>query len=224
MAEPEDNQSEWDEYQWERFLQERDRETDRFMELLEKYMDDPDCDRIIAREMGWTHLESALDAEEDLDDEEDEVLDEDEEELEEETPEPCVMDGEEPGEPYRKHPLHRSAFALTMWVLDFFEQHPDLQDHTAAVDLASHCATVSAKLAAALGGDEEREIGLTIAYLKRALKAANDALMCSNQLSEEGRLGKRSARSLLRRVFEVRGGIVQLMGEYRAEWRRRWDS
>src|SRR5271168_5506774 len=55
MAEPED-QHVWDEYQWERFLQQQDRKTERYMELLEKYMDHPDRDQIIAREMGWSHL------------------------------------------------------------------------------------------------------------------------------------------------------------------------
>ncbi len=47
----------WDEYQWERFLQQQDRKTEQYMELLEKYMDHPERDQIIAREMGWSHLD-----------------------------------------------------------------------------------------------------------------------------------------------------------------------
>ena len=46
----------WDEYQWERFLQQQDQKTEKYMELLEKYLDDPQRDQIIAREMGWNHL------------------------------------------------------------------------------------------------------------------------------------------------------------------------
>ena len=46
----------WDEYDWERFLQQQDRKTEKYMELLEKYLDDPNRDQIIAREMGWHHL------------------------------------------------------------------------------------------------------------------------------------------------------------------------
>src|SRR5947207_15117778 len=46
----------WDEYDWERFLQQQDRKTEKYMELLERYMDDPNRDQIIAREMGWYHL------------------------------------------------------------------------------------------------------------------------------------------------------------------------
>ena len=46
----------WDEYDWERFLQQQDCKTEKYMELLEKYLDDPNRDQIIAREMGWHHL------------------------------------------------------------------------------------------------------------------------------------------------------------------------
>ncbi|MEP6956150.1 MAG: hypothetical protein ABI883_04940, partial [Chthoniobacterales bacterium] len=44
----------WDEYEWERFLQQQDHKTEKYMELLEKYLDHPQRDQIIAREMGWT--------------------------------------------------------------------------------------------------------------------------------------------------------------------------
>ena len=46
----------WDEYEWERFLQQQDHKTEKYMELLEKYLDHPQRDQIIAREMGWTQL------------------------------------------------------------------------------------------------------------------------------------------------------------------------
>ena len=57
---PEDK--EWDEFDYEKFMRECDARTDKYGELLDKYMDHPDRDRIIAREMGWTWLEEALDA------------------------------------------------------------------------------------------------------------------------------------------------------------------
>src|SRR3954469_10315896 len=55
---PNDDQPEkvWDEHDWERFLQQQDRKTEKYMELLERYIDDPNRDQIIAREMGWNHL------------------------------------------------------------------------------------------------------------------------------------------------------------------------
>ena len=50
-----DSDRAWDEYEWERFLQQQDQKTEKYMELLEKYIDDPQRDEIVAREMGWCH-------------------------------------------------------------------------------------------------------------------------------------------------------------------------
>ena len=55
MAEHDSDRA-WDEYEWERFLQQQDQKTEKYMELLEKYIDDPQRDEIVAREMGWCHL------------------------------------------------------------------------------------------------------------------------------------------------------------------------
>ena len=49
MAEHEEPDKMWDEYDWERFLQQQDRKTERYMELLEKYLDDPNRDQIHGR-------------------------------------------------------------------------------------------------------------------------------------------------------------------------------
>src|ERR1043166_1148756 len=51
----------WDEYEWERFLQQQDSKAEKYMRLLEEYLDDPQRDEIIAREMGWTQLLDARD-------------------------------------------------------------------------------------------------------------------------------------------------------------------
>jgi hypothetical protein len=61
VAITEDGESEWDELRYEQFLRESDARTERYGRLLEKYKDNPDSERIIAREMGWTRLEDALD-------------------------------------------------------------------------------------------------------------------------------------------------------------------
>src|SRR3979411_2859027 len=103
----------WDEYDWERFLQQQDRKTERYMELLEKYIDDPNRDQIIAREMGWYHLldddgknwaenvYSLFAEERELADEEGEEGDEDDEE-----------EGEVDPESFEMHPLYQASFAL----------------------------------------------------------------------------------------------------------------
>jgi len=206
----------WDEYDWERFLQEQDQKTEKYMQLVETYLDDPQRDEIIAREMGWTQLLEAKDwsAEVDALFERDPGADDD-----------LDQDGmESAAETFQEHGLYQAAFALTIWIDQLFDQKPSLQNEPAAIKLATHSALASAKLAAALSGDDADEIGMTIAYLKRALKAITISMNSAAQLLS-GKLITGAQYSVLRqRLFEVRDGIITLMGEYRAEWRRRFGS
>jgi len=58
MLEPVHNspsREDWDEHDWERFLQRADVRAAKFQELFETLLNHPDRDRIIAREMGWEH-------------------------------------------------------------------------------------------------------------------------------------------------------------------------
>src|SRR5206468_3690818 len=99
----------WDEYAWERFLQQQDRKTEKYMELLEKYIDDPNRDQLIAREMGWNHLldENATNWSAEID----AAFAEEMEALEELEENENAADEIEP-ETFEYHPLYRSAFAL----------------------------------------------------------------------------------------------------------------
>jgi hypothetical protein len=205
----------WDEYQWERFLQQQDGKTEKYMQLLEAYLDDPQRDEIIAREMGWTQLLDVKDWSAEIDS----LLDE----------APCEQDDADidksvsSGETFEEHDLYRAAFALTIWIDQLFDQNTSLQNDPAALKLATHAALASAKLAAALNGDSMDEIGMTIAYLKRALKAITTSMEAAAQLRKPARLISRSQYAVLqKRLFHVRDGIITLMGEYRGEWRRRF--
>src|SRR5258708_4506221 len=60
-----------DEFEWELFLRASDRRSAKLGELMEKYHDHPNRDRLIAREMGWTWIEEMLDAEAEFGAEED---------------------------------------------------------------------------------------------------------------------------------------------------------
>jgi len=90
------------------------------------------------------------------------------------------------------------------------------------VKLSTHAAVASAKLAAALSDDDVDEIGMTIAYLKRALKAIMIGIDAAVQLRKEVTLDPERFATLNQRLFQIRDGIIQLMGEYRSEWRRRY--
>ncbi len=207
----------WDEYEWERFLQQQDGKTEKYMKLLETYLDDPERDEIIAREMGWTQLLDAKDWSADVD----ALLDEDAKEEDD----PDIDKSARSAESFEEHDLYRAAFALTIWIDQLFDQNASLQNEAAAIKLATHAALASAKLAAALSGDNLDEIGMTIAYLKRALKAITISMDAAAQLRKQSKLITPSQYAVLQqRLFQVRDGIITLMGEYRGEWRRRFGS
>ena len=245
----------WDEYDWERFLQQQDRKTEKYMELLEKYLNDPNRDQLIAREMGWHHLldengkdwtadldvlftpnQSAKDGnggEEDTDkkEDEDEELDEDEfedeDDFEDEDEDSEEEDAEEDEDEkvlnrHDNHPLYQAASALSVHVDGMFDEHDPIAQHPEVVRLVTSSTLANVKLAAALSDDDVDEIGMTIAYLKRALKAVTNALDAATRCQHEQLVDHEGAQDLRARIFLVRDGIISLMGHYRGEWRRRY--
>ena len=214
--EHEQPEREWDEYEWERFLQNQDLRTERYLELLEKYVDHPERDLIIAKEMGWFDSSWEEGQEEDVSTEAHNDLNGDE--LNEDVAAAREVDGED----IEEHPLYRLAFELTVWLDGVLEARgARVAEHPAAVELARQVCILGGKVAAALGAPAESEIGMSIAYLKRALRAANLALNAYVEVHREHLLGRVRDKQLKVRIFEVRDAIVQLVGELRAEWRRR---
>jgi hypothetical protein len=212
----------WDEYEWERFLQQQDHKTEKYMELLEKYLDHPQRDQIIAREMGWTQLLNG----DEWTDEVDALLADAASSDDDEAPE-SSDDPEKQGatiDSFEDHSLYRAAFALTVRIDQLFDENAALQNEPSAVKLATHSALASAKLAAALSDDDVDEIGMTIAYLKRALKAITVSMEAGGQMLSERLITPRQHAGLEQRLFQVRDGIITLMGEYRGEWLRRFGS
>jgi hypothetical protein len=223
---PNDDQPEkvWDEHDWERFLQQQDRKTEKYMELLERFIDDPNRDQIIAREMGWNHLldEEGQEWAENVDSQfsEEEAM-----EFEDEVSDDEDENDDDEAFGFEVHPLYQAAFALAAWVDQLFEEAGDkITHHEAGIKLAGQTALASAKLAAALSDDDIDEIGMTIAYLKRALRAVTTGLESAVELKQEKIITPQQFSGLNRRLFHVRDGIIQLMGEFRAEWRRRFES
>jgi hypothetical protein len=127
-------------------------------------------------------------------------------------------------ETFEDHNLYRAAFGLTLWIDQLFDEDASPQNEPAAVKLATHSALASAKLAAALSDEDVDEIGMTIAYLKRALKAITVSMDAAAQLLSEKLITTAQHCVLQQRLFQVRDGIINLMGEYRGEWRRRFGS
>lgn len=212
MAEPDSDRA-WDEYEWERFLQQQDKRTEKYMELLEKYIDDPNRDEIVAREMGWCNA---------LEETGNEWQEEEFEEDEETQSAADIING--CAESFEQHVLYRAAFNLTIWIDRLFDKHAALQNDPAAVKLATHAALAAAKLAAALSDEEAEELGMTIAYLKRSLKAITTAMEAGAQMRADHSIRSDEHAALRKHLFQVRDGIILLMGEFRGEWLRRYGS
>ena len=209
----------WDEYEWERFLQKQDQRTEKYMDLLEKYLDHPQRDQIIAREMGWSDSSGDQDWSEEVEALMDEGLRD-----ENDAPDFTNEGASTVSDSFEDHALYRAAFALTIWMDQLFDDNGSLQNSPAAVKLATHSALASAKLAAALSEHGSEEIGMTIAYLKRALKAITVSMEAAAQLLSDRLIKPAQHAALQQRIFQVRDGIISLMGEYRGEWRRRFGG
>jgi hypothetical protein len=198
----------WDEYQWERFLQQQDRKTEQYFQLFEKYERHPDRDEIIAREMGWNGEED-----DDSEDWRDSAEDDEDSDVE--------GDDEDAIDELQNSELYMQTMELNRRVFMLVEEREALKDHPIAVELATRAAICGAKLAAALCGDDLSEVGMTIAYLKRSLKAANDSLSALARLRQLNLIDDEDAGTIRELLFPIRESIVDSMGELREELRRR---
>ncbi len=206
---------ELDEYEWEERLKESDRLSDAYQEVLEKYMEDSDCERKEAFVMGWDGLLGAMAEREedgDEDDEEDDAFDEmwksadpgDEDDDED-------MEGDDD-----EHPLQARAQEIALRSCDLVSRENG--GDGPAERLVSNLIQVSAKLAGVLHGHGtgyEPEAGFVLAVLKRCLNFINEAIGASAELMEdEDDADHIAALEHLRAdVFEIRDGILELRRE-----------
>ncbi len=219
-----------DEFEWEKQLKESDAMTARYGELLEKYMDDPNHEEIIAREMGWSWMEEELDVGTEEDGEgEDEVstpwladLDLDLDEVPELVPNPLTegRDWIRTDDDRIKHPLseHASRIAMSMWHYckdhDLLTEEGDSDLH----DMLFQAHTLSAKLAGALDSlayDDDPDCGFVIACLKRSLQYFDNAIRATAVVAEKNLVATRRISVFRDSLFEIRQEIIRLMTHYR---------
>jgi len=231
------------EFEWEQFMRESDAKAERFREVLEKYMDDPKRDRLIAEHMGWKWIGEALDeagvdsvdealakadqvqsGETEEDDESFSISDEFWEELEDKPPlEPNPLTE---GQDWVKdengricHPLYKEGSELSHRIFDAARAAGLLEDSgdedVREMVFQMQCAT--AKLAGALNSlayDIGHDPGFVIAYLKRSLPMIKDALNAQQRVAEKGLLADR-IEEFRNGLFAVRSGIVDLIADFR---------
>lgn len=207
----------WDEHRWEEFFRESDRRTDKYSQLLKKYMDHPDRNRIIAEEMGWTHL-----PDEDSDKSEtwmDEIPFDEVEEGEEWK----RLTGYEPTDfdSFEKLPLYQKAFDFTIFAMKIVDDHlPDVEDKSIS-DFCRYVTVPSAKIAGGFGfGFELETLGGNIANCKRGLAAANRMLSALYEIGSKELLDREIYLELHGRAKEVRDELAVYIVELRERFRR----
>lgn len=200
-----------DEFAWEQRLRESDRMAEAYQEVLEKYMDDPECERKEAFVMGWDGLLDAM-AERDEADIDDDL---------ESTPRYEIEDGDDvPDErdSTPAHPLQERAYqlALRSHLLVGMDEPADAPAHR----MVSNLLQISAKLAGALHSmddDVECENGFVLAILKRCVNWMNEALAaCNELLALAANAAQRKELTALRKeIFAVRDALVELRREFK---------
>lgn len=221
-------EKEWDEFRCEEFLRESDARGEKYRRLLEKYLDHPDRDRIIAHEMGWTWLEEALDekAETASSRESEDGLSEAEDfvppEIELPAPEPSRegIDWVRDEDGYIVHPIGKRATDALYVLLDELRAAGNPEEHHAGLaEFLGHTMTLSAKLAGALGslarGWDGCESGLTIASLKRALDVLHQALSAAGALGADAPFSAARLGYFQSELFAIREEMLALMAQLR---------
>ena len=215
-----DSEKPLDEFGYERFMRESDARTDKYMKLLEKYEGHPDQEKIVAREMGWTWLEEALEADE-------RGALPPREEIDVARLEPNLLtEGvdwirDESGR--IRHPLTKRAFesAMAMW---HFCNDRGLLGENGDSDLREmifQFQTAGAKIAGALNSlayDEDlRDGGFIVAALKRALNYLHRSVSAAEKVTNKNLLDSERLNSFRADLFEVREEILRLMQRFRED-------
>jgi hypothetical protein len=230
---------EWDEVRYEQFLRESDALTEKYGRLLEKYADHPDSERIIAREMGWSWLEEALDREEEGENKQEEQATDLEANIDEEKEDQSENDIEDyelpPPDPLREgidwvrderghilHPIEKRAHDTLHALLDELkaaEHFPEEEDEQLA-EFVSGFMTLCAKLDGALGGvargDDFFEPGMVVAWLKRILESLNKTIAAADAPKVKDFLPADRLAYYRSELFAIREEVLELVKELRS--------
>ena len=207
----------WNEHRWEEFFRESDKRSEKYTQLLEKYMDHPERDKIIAEEMGWSRL---LDED---DDEHDEWMDEFIIDDYEEGEEWKRLTGYEPTdfENFENLPLYQRAFEFTIDAMNMVNNRLADVDDESVRAFARSVTVPAAKIAGGFGfGFEMDSLGGNIANCKRGLNAANLMLDALYEIGEKELLNRDIYLEFYTRAKEVRDELAIYIVELRERFRR----
>jgi len=224
----------WDEHEWEDFLRENDRRVDRFMALLAAFMNrypPPPEEASPEEEAAWNaHLAAYIRRrtgyEGSVDD-----LPVWEQEADDAEPEDVEGEGWKTGltafpeqQPVEELPVYQSARALATTVLCWSEPIPADAKDGDFVQFCSNALQIAAKVSGGHAVGYERDmLGGNIAYVKRGLIAANEALDALRTLREAPYMREKDYLRLYEATFEVRNAVALHVLRLRERFERGTD-
>ena len=203
----------WDEFDWEAFLQEQDRLTERYMELEAEYRGLPDAEERIAREMGW-EFPPASDAEPPERDNEcacDWLTDD----------EPLDDSGRPETRLYEDDPLWHRAHEVAVRLHRSLQIPRDGGEFPGVPELLTQAAMIAVKIAGGRSMGFSREaLGGNIANHKRAMSHTLLSLAALDEAEATGALPSAVAERFRAELLGVRerlmGRIVELRQMFRS--------
>jgi len=213
-----------DEFEWELFLRASDRRAMKLGELMEKYKDSPDRDRLIAKAMGWKEIEEMLAAEWKSDTEgEMTSLSADEDPLDDGDASEALAGEEDFAEPNAieddplRHPLVAELLERSTRLMKMAEDRHDND----LEEMVSGFMIVGPKVAGALGsvisGWDEELNGLAVAKLKRAMGELSRALNAASRLKQRNVELPFSIDEWVAEMLKVREELLILMDKFRGK-------
>ena len=218
----------WTERQWEEFLRQSELRAARYGELFETLRDDPQCEELIDREMGWggDREESEFDwsqaeAEAAGETGEDEEVEDEEDQDEEEE----LSDEEAEAEVGHKRSRLAAAPAYSAgykWGLAVYklletagERDEDFEEIAARAVEGS--TSVAAKIAAGNGlGEEDDSICGNIVCCRRAAAFAQQGIEALKELADRGCLPGEALQGLIDEGARVRSLVEERIRELRS--------
>ena len=189
-----------DEFEWELFMKESDAKSEKYGELLEKYVDHPDRDKIINEQMGWNFDESKIieSWSEDF-------------EVEEEVYPDDIFDR-------KKHPLVKRMGDLWFTIHEYIDGYPldHAEEETTGIlvaDLIFNIQCASAKSGSVLSQDGF-ENGMIIAKLKRAITYIHEAINIAGNEKVSKTL-KDIIEPTQAELFVIREEMIKIMDKLR---------
>jgi hypothetical protein len=124
---------------------------------------------------------------------------------------------------FEKHPLYRRALRFGTYVhrvARLYRPRRRKRDPKAVDELVLQAYLMGAMIAAGVGRLDDTEIGFSIAYLKRGLRATHLALQALHDVRGRRHFPEKAADHVTRRLVGVRDDIVSEVMSLRQAWRR----